>query len=84
MGHAKQAIRNEVQHDTNTTNQAQPNLAPPGTPPMVIQNPLPVQGLVATARPPQPNPNTSGAPPTAEIGVHHMLAMMNEEINLQS
>ena len=54
MGCAKQAIRNEVQHATNTTDQAQPNPTPQGPPPMVLQNPLPVQGLVATAPPPQP------------------------------
>ena len=84
MGHAKQAIRNKVQHATNTMDQAQPNPAPQGPPPMVLQNPLPVQGLVATAPPPQPIPNTLGAPPMAEIGVHHLLAMTTKEVNLQT
>ena len=84
MGHTKQAIRNEVQHATNTIYQAQPNLAPLGPPPMVLQNPLSVQGLVATASPPQPNPNSLGAPPTAKTGVHHLLAMTTEEVNLQT
>ena len=84
MGRAKQAIWNEVQHATNTTDQAQPNLAPQGPPPMVLQNPLPFQGLVATAHSPQPNPNAPGAPPTAETGVHHLLAMTTEEVNLQT
>ena len=84
MGHAKQAIRNEVQHATNTTNQAQPNLTPPGPPPMVLQNPLPVQGLVATTPPPHPNPNAPGEPPTVETSVHHLLAMTTEEVNLQT
>ena len=51
---------------------------------MVLQNPLPVQGLVATAPPPQANPNTPGAPPMTEIGVHHLLAMMTKEVNLQT
>ena len=51
---------------------------------MVLQNPLLVQGLVATTPPPQPNPNASGAPPTTEIGVHHLLAMTTEEVNLQT
>ena len=51
---------------------------------MVLQNPLPVQGLVATAPPPQPNPNTPGAPPTAETGVHHLLAMTTEKVNLRT
>ena len=46
MGRTKQAIRNEVQQAANATNQAQPNPAPQGPPPMVLQNPLPVQGLV--------------------------------------
>ena len=78
MGRAKQAIRNEVQHATNTTDQAQPIQAPQGPPPMVLQNPLPIQGLVATAPPPQPNPNGSGAPPMEETGVHHLLAMTTE------
>ena len=82
MGRAKHAIRNEVQHATNTIDQAQPNMAPLGTPPMVLQNPLPIQGLVATASPPQPNPNALGAPPMAKTGVHHLLAMMIEEVNL--
>ena len=84
MSHAKQAIRNEVQHATNTTDQAQPNLAPQGPPPTVLQNPLPVQGLVATTTPPQPNPNALGAPPMADTGVHHLLTMMTEEVNLQT
>ena len=81
MGRAKEAIRNEVQHATNIIEQAQPNLAPLGPPPMVLQNPLPVQGLVATAPPPQPNPNAPGAPPMAETGVHHLLAMTTEEVH---
>ena len=51
---------------------------------MVLQNPLPVQGLVATAPPPQTHPNALGALPTAETGVHHLLAMMTEEVNLQT
>ena len=51
---------------------------------MVLQNPLPVQGLVATAPPPQPNPNAPGAPPMAEIGVHNLLAMTTKEVNMQT
>ena len=84
MGHTKQAIRNEVQHATNTMDPAQPNLAPPRPSPMVLQNPLPVQGLVATTAPLQPNPNASGAPSMVEIGVHHLPAMTTEEVNLQT
>ena len=84
MGRAKQAIRNEVQHATNTTDQAQTNPTPQGPPPMVLQNPLPVQGLVATTPPPQPNPNAPGAPPITETGVHHLLTMTTEEVNLQT
>ena len=84
MGHAKQAIWNKVQQASNATNQAQPNPAPQGPPPMVLQNPLPVQGLVETTPPPQANPNALRAPPTAEIGVHHLLAMTTEEVNLQT
>ena len=84
MDRTKQAIRNEVQHATNTRDQAQPNLAPQGPPPMVLQNPLPVQGLVATEPPPQPNPNALGEPLMVETGVHHLLAMKTEEVNLQT
>ena len=51
---------------------------------MVLQNPLLVQGLVATAFPPQPNPNAPGAPPMVETGVHHLLAMKTEEVNMQT
>ena len=51
---------------------------------MVLQNPLPVEGLVGTKPPPQPNPNAPGAPPTTEIGVHLLLAMTTEEVNLQT
>ena len=84
MGRAKQAIRNEVQHATNTTDQAQPNPTPPGPPPMLLQNPLPVQGLVAIAPPSQPNPNALGAPPMEKTGVDHLLAMTTEEVYLQT
>ena len=84
MGHAKQAIQNEAQQDAKASNQAPPNLAPQGPPPMVLQNPLPVQGQVATTPPPQANPNAPGAPPMVEIGVHHLLAMTTEEVNLQT
>ena len=51
---------------------------------MVLQNPLPVQGLVETAPTLQDNPNVPGVPPTTETGVHHLLAMMTEEVNLQT
>ena len=84
MGRTKQAIWNEVQQDANATNQAQPNPTPQGPPPMVLQNPLPVQGLVETATPPQANPNDPGAPPIAETGVHHLMTMTTEEVNLQT
>ena len=82
MGRAKQAIHNEVQHATNTTALAQPNLTPPGPPPMVLQNSIPAQGLVATAPDPQPNPTAPGAPPIVETNVHHLLALTIEEVNL--
>ena len=59
---------------------AQPNSAPPGPPPMVLQNPFPFQGLVSTT--PTPHPNAPGAPPTAKTGVHHLLSMTTEEVNL--
>ena len=84
MGCAKQAIRNEVQHVMDTMDQAQTNPAPQGPPPMVLQNPLLVQGLVATASAPQPNPTTLAAPSTVESGVHHLLALITEEANLQT
>ena len=51
---------------------------------MVLQNPLPIQGLVETAPPPQANPNALGAPPTAETGVHHLLVMTAKEVNLST
>ena len=51
---------------------------------MVLQNPLLVQGLVETTTPPQANPNAPGAPTMSETGVHHLLAMTTEEINLQT
>ena len=82
MGRAKQAIQNEAQQAANATNQAQPNPTPQGPPPMVLQNPLLVQGLMATAPTPQPNPNTLRAPPMAETGFHHLLAITTEEVNL--
>ena len=84
MGCAKQAIQNEAQQAANAAHQAQPNPAPQGPPPMVLQNPFLVQGLVAIAPPPQANPNAPGAPPTINTGVHHLLAMTTEEVNLQT
>ena len=51
---------------------------------MVLQNPLPVQGLVATAPPSQANPNAPGASAMAETGVHHLMTMTIEEVNLQT
>ena len=84
MGRAKQAIQNEAQQATNAATQAQPNQAPQRPPPMVCQNPLPVQGLVATALPPQANPNALRAPPMAETSVHHLMTMTTEDVNLQT
>ena len=84
MDRVKQAIQNEAQQDATAANHAQPNSTPQGPPPMVLQNPLPVQGLVATTPPPQPNPNTPGEPPMTETGVHHLLAMTTEEANLKT
>ena len=84
MARAKQAIQNKAQQAANAANQAQPNPAPQGPPPMVLQNPLLVQGLVENAPPPQANPNASRAPPMAETGVHHLLAMTTEEVNLKT
>ena len=43
MARAQQVIQNKAQQ---AANQAKPNLAPKGPPRMVLQNPLPVQGLV--------------------------------------
>ena len=51
---------------------------------MVLQNPLPVQVLVATAPPPQANPNAPRASPMAKTGVHHLMTMTTEEVNLQT
>ena len=51
---------------------------------MVLQNPLPIQGLVETTPPPEANPSAPGALPTAKTGVHHLLAMTIEEVNLQT
>ena len=84
MACAKQAIKNEAQQAANAPTQAQPNQAPQGPFPMVLQNPIPVQGLVATVSPPQANPNTLGEPPIAETGVHHLMTMTTEEVNLQT
>ena len=84
MGHTKQAIHNEVQHATNMAFPAQPNPVPPGPAPLVLQNPLLVQILLATAPALQPNPTTPAAPPPAKKGVHHLLALTTEEVNLQT
>ena len=51
---------------------------------MLLQNPLLVQGLVATATPPQANPNAPKAPPMAKTGVHHLMTITTEEVNLQT
>ena len=84
MARTKQTIQNEVQQAANAPTQAQPNQAPQGPPPMVLQNPLPVQGLVESAPLPEPNPNAPGACPMAETGVHQLLALTTEEVNLQT
>ena len=73
---------NEIQHATNTTAPTQPNSAPLGHAPMVLQNQLLVQGLVETTPTSQPNPTTLVAPLIAETGVHHLLALTTEEVNL--
>ena len=80
MGHAKQVLQSESQRGTNAEAQSQPNLASLGPPPMVLQNPLPLQGLVATA--PMPPPSLV-APPTETV-VHHLLAMTTNKVNLQT
>ena len=84
MACAKQVVQNEAQQAANAPNQSQPNQAPQGPPPMVLQNPLPFQGLVENATPSQANPNAPGPPPTTEIGVHHLMTMTTEEVNLQT
>ena len=84
MGRAKQAIQNEAQQAANAKNQAQPNPVPQGPPPIVLENPLLFQGMVETAPPPQTHPNAPREPPTAETGVHHLLAMTNEVVYSQT
>ena len=50
---------------------------------MVLQNPLPLQGLVGTALMPPPAPVAPAATPPTETGVHHLLAMTIDEVNFQ-
>ena len=84
MSSAKQVLQNEAQHNTNIEVPAQPNPTPPGPPPMVLQNLLPLQGLVATTPAPQPTSTTPSASLPIEIGVHYLLALTTEEVNLQT
>ena len=82
MDHTKQAIQNEFHHGNNIAIPAQPNPTPLGPPPMVLQNPLPPQGMVPTTPSPQPNPIALAALLPTKIGVHHLLAMKTKEVNL--
>ena len=73
--------------------QAPPNPPQPQQPPLVLQNPLPTQGVVNTEplAPPQANvPKqqqiTYVAPdqPMFDSGTHHLLMMSSDEVNLQT
>ena len=72
--------------------QAPPNSPQPQQPPLVLQNPLPTQGVVNTEplAPPQTNAPTQqityAAPdqPMFDSGTHHLLMMSSDEVNLQT
>ena len=51
---------------------------------MVLQNPLPLQGLVATTPIPPPAPAAPTADSPIGIGTHHLLALTTDEVNLQT
>ena len=56
---------------------------PLGPLPMVLQNPLPHQGMVETQPLSPPTPVSLAAAPPAEAGVHHLIMLLSE-VNLQT
>ena len=61
----------------------QPNLAPQGPPPMVLQNPLQNQGMFVTQTLVQRNTATTYAGQPINLGVHHLMAL-SSDVNLQT
>ena len=73
MDHIQQRLQNDSQSDPSKYSSAQPNLAPPGPLPMVFQNPLPHQGMVATQPLDPQAPITTITTQSANAGVHHFM-----------
>ena len=83
MARIQQLLQNDNQRDPNAAAPAQPNLVPPGPPPMVLQNPLPHQGMVATQPLAPPDPVAPTVAPPAKVGVHHLMKL-SSEVNLHT
>ena len=63
------------QHETNYVALAQPNTTPQGPPPMVMQNLLPNQSMVATQPVVQQNTATTSLSQPIDPGVHHFMTL---------
>ena len=81
MAHIQQLIQNNSQHDPNTAALSPPKPTPLGPPPMVLQNPLPHQGMVETKPLAPQAPITTVAAQPAEASVHHLMRL-SSEVNL--
>ena len=83
MARVQQLLQNENQRDPNADASAQPNLAPPGPSPMVLQNLLPHQGMVATQPLAPPTLAAPDAAPPTEASIHHIITL-SYEVNIQT
>ena len=81
MNHILHLLQTDNQHDPNGATPTHQKPTPPGPPPMVLQNPLPHQGMVET-QPlvPQTFTTTSTAQPI-DPGVYQLMKL-SSDVNL--
>ena len=71
-------LQAENQYKTNIVALAQPNPTPHDPPPMVLQNPLPNQGMVATQPLVQQNTTNTSLSEPIDNGVHHLMTLSSD------
>ena len=80
MARVQQLLQNDSQRDPNAVAPSPPNPKPPGPPHMMLQNPLPHQGMVATQPLAPPAPAAFASAPPIEAGVDRLM-MLSSKVN---